>query len=153
MKGKTSVLLTKDIPRIGRANDVITVRDGYLTNYLIPRALAVPASDEALEKVKEIRAKMAADDAEALAAAEGIKSTLDGLTGVSIAKKVGDNGSIFGSVTASEVVAALEAASGLTLGSPKVTFADISAVGSYDVKVAVHPQVIAVVSLKVQAED
>lgn len=152
MKGKTSVLLTKDIPSVGRANEVVTVRDGYLMNFLIPRSMAVPATDDALEKVKEIRAAMAAEDAANLAAAEGMKATLDELAGVVITKKVGDKGIIFGSVTAAEVVAAIETASGLELGSPKVSYPEISAVGSYDVKVTVHPQVIAVVSVKVEAE-
>lgn len=147
MRGKSKVVLTKDLQSIGAANEVVTVKDGFYLNYLLPRGLAEKATNDALEKVSE---KIVADEAaasEMLSSANDLKAKLEAMTGVSIAKKVGENGAIFGSVTPAEVVAVL----GLE-GSPKVTFDAVTAVGEVEVAVALHPKVTATVKVTVVAE-
>jgi len=151
MKGKSKVVLTKSVASLGAANDVVTVRDGFFMNYLLPRGMAARADAATLADVAaavEANAKVAA---EALEEAKVVVGKLEGLSGVSIAKKTGEGGSIFGSVSASDVIAALETASGLKLGSPKVVFDEISAVGSFTASVAVHPTLSAEVKFDVVA--
>ena len=154
MKGKSKVVLTQDVASIkGKVNEVVTVRNGFLLNYLLPRGLAEKASDETLAKVAASIAEAKAAAAASLAEMTSLSAKLAGVSGVSIAKKVGENGAIFGSVSASELISAIESASGLTLGSPKVTFEAVSAVGSYSCSVQLHPQVSAEVSFEVTEES
>lgn len=149
MKGKCKVVLAKSVASLGAANEVVTVRDGYFMNYLLPRGIASIADAATLADVAAAMEAKAKAAAESLQEAKTLAEKLESLSSVSIAKKTGEGGSIFGSVSASDVIAALEAASGLKLGAPKVAFDEISALGSFTASVAVHPKVSASVKFDV----
>jgi len=140
-------VLTKDVKSIGAASEVVTVKDGFFMNYLYPRGLAEKATSEALAGVQKRIAANDAANAETLAAAEASKAKIESASAVSISKKAGEGGSIFGSVTAVEVVAAL----GLE-GSPKIQFDGITSLGDYEVTVTLHPKVVATAKIQVVAE-
>jgi large subunit ribosomal protein L9 len=153
MRGKSEVVLTKDVADVGMANEVVVVKDGFFLNYLLPNGAAERASAAALERVAAGAAELAETQAADLAAAEGLKGKLEAVGTVSLAKKVGEEGKLFGSVSASDIVEALAAASGESLGSPKVSMEDISATGTYDVKVTLHAKVAAEVKVEITAEE
>lgn len=153
MKGKSEVVLTKDVPDLGMANEVVVVKDGFFLNYLLPNGAAERASAAALERVAAGAAELAEKRAAELAEAEGLKAKLEAVGSVTLTKKVGDEGKLFGSVSASEVVEALAAAAGVELGSPKVTMEDIGTTGSFDAKVALYTGVAAEVKVEVVAEE
>ena len=152
MMGKSKVVLAKDLASIGgKAGDLVTVRTGFYLNFLYPRGLAEKATDEALQKLAEATAAEEAAEEAARDAASTIRDKLEALDGVVILKKVGERGAIFGSVSASDLVSALESASSLKLGSPKVTFETISSVGRYTAQVALHSTVTAEVNFQIAA--
>jgi len=132
---------------LGATNDVVTVKDGYFMNFLLPRGLAGMATSEALAAVQTKISENESAKAEALSAAMALKEKIESSEAATVSKKAGDRGAIFGSVTPAEVVAAL----GLK-GSPKISFDSISSIGSYDVKVSLHPKVTATAKLRVVAE-
>lgn len=153
MKGKSQVVLSKDIEGLGKANAVVTVKNGYYLNYLHPRQMASLATSEMLDKVSADAAAQAEAAAADAAAALGMKEKLEGIKTFTISKKAGEGGTLFGSVTVPEVVALLEEASGLSLGAPKVTMEDVGALGDYSFSVTLHPEATAELTLTVVEES
>lgn len=138
------VVLKKNVQSIGTASEVVTVKDGFFMNYLQPRGLAEKATSEALADVQNRRVATEAANIESISAAGAIKDKIERADAVSIAKKAGEEGAIFGSVSVGEVVAAL----GLE-GSPKVAFDAITKLGEYEVTVMLHPKVTATAKVKI----
>jgi len=154
MRGKSKVVLTQDIGPIGgKSGDLATVSTGFFQNFLLPRGLARKAAAPVMERLARTAAAQEETARAALEEAEQTRWALEAISGVTIRKKVGDNGAIFGSVSVLEVLAALEEASGLKLGSPRVTFEAISRVGRYRAVVALSSAVQAEVWFHVAAPD
>ncbi len=107
MASNIQVVLRQDVDNLGTSGEIVKVRPGYARNYLIPRGMAVMATRSNISHAEhERRLALARLEKERHAAEQQAKS-LDGLT-VQIAKEAGDDGKLFGSVTAAEVVEALE---------------------------------------------
>lgn len=154
MKGKTSVVLTKDIENIGKKDEVVVVRDGFLLNYLIPNKAAEVADSAALERVAASAVEKLEEQKSARIAAEELKTKLEGAGTVTISKKVGEEGKLFGSVSASDVLEALGALSGETLGALKVMGDyDADVTGTYDAQIKLHPDVTASIQVEITAES
>ncbi|MEJ2389655.1 MAG: 50S ribosomal protein L9 [Chromatiaceae bacterium] len=102
------VILLKKVGHLGGLGDKVSVRSGYGRNYLIPSGLAVPATEGNLKAFEERRAELEREASEALAGAEARREKLDGLT-VTIARKAGDEGRLFGSVGTADIAEAAQA--------------------------------------------
>jgi len=152
MKGKSKVLLSKDLEGVGRSEEVVTVKNGFYLNYILPRGLGSLATGEALEQAAIVAAKRVEEDAVIAAAAAENKVTLEEIKEYTVTKKVGADEQLFGSVSVPDILGAVEAASGLTLGSPKVKVEDIKMAGTYDFTIKLHQGVTAVLSLAVVGE-
>eukprot|EP00619_Florenciella_sp_RCC1007_P010162 CAMPEP_0205904216 /NCGR_PEP_ID=MMETSP1325-20131115/585_1 /ASSEMBLY_ACC=CAM_ASM_000708 /TAXON_ID=236786 /ORGANISM="Florenciella sp., Strain RCC1007" /LENGTH=245 /DNA_ID=CAMNT_0053269959 /DNA_START=21 /DNA_END=756 /DNA_ORIENTATION=- len=152
MKGKSKVLLTKDLEGVGRSEEVVTVKNGFYLNYILPRGFGSLATAEALEQAAVVAAKRAEEDAVIAAAAEENKAKLEAIKTFTVTKKVGADEQLFGSVSVTDVLGAVEEASGLTLGSPKVKIEDIKMAGTYDFTIKLHQGITAVLSLTVEPE-
>jgi large subunit ribosomal protein L9 len=128
------------------------VSEGYARNYLIPRKLAVLATPQALaaaEKRKEAKRKELEKRKEEMQALAERLSSLEILMEV----EAGEEGKLFGSVTAADIVEALRKASGIELDKRKVELTDpIKTVGEYKVSVKLFPEVVASLKVKVLAK-
>jgi large subunit ribosomal protein L9 len=102
------VILMKSIGGLGALGDKVNVRPGYGRNYLVPGGFAVPATAANLEAFEARRAELERDAASSLASAESRKAALEGMR-VTIARKAGDEGRLFGSVGAQDIAAAITA--------------------------------------------
>ena len=100
------VILRSDLDRVGKRGDIIDVADGYGRNYLLPSGLAFLASDGAVEQAAKMRRARDLRDASDREAAQTIASTLVPKV-ITITAKAGSEGRLFGSVTASDVAAAV----------------------------------------------
>jgi len=145
------VLLLEDVENLGEAGQIVSVKDGYGRNFLIPKGWARLATGNVVKAWEEERRQASRkiskkkEDAEALAA-EMAKVDLV------INVKVGEENRIFGSVTAQQVVDGL-AANGITVDRRKVEITDeIKIVGVYSAKVKIHTDVVAEVKLRVEPE-
>lgn len=152
MKGKSQVVLTEDIVGTGTKDSVVTVRNGYWLNFLHPRGLAKMATSEELLNLEQRAEEIAAEQAAAEAAAVEIKDKLEAVFTYTVAKKSGETGKIYGSVTQGEVVELMKAAAGVELSSPKMTLPSINALGSYPFVVKLHPSVSAELEITVVAD-
>ena len=147
------VILKQDVKNLGKAGQVIDVADGYARNYLIPRGLAVEASDANLRQLQEQQRQESRRAQQARAQAEADARKLDGQT-VRLTARAGEGGRLYGSVTPADVAEALAALAGHPLDRRKIELAEpIRQVGRYQVVVRLHPEVSARVYVEVVAES
>jgi large subunit ribosomal protein L9 len=145
------LILTREVAGLGHAGDVVTVKDGYARNFLLPGAKAILWSDGGEKQITAIkRARTAREIRDREHAAE-IKNSLEA-SPVVIKAKVGSTGSLFGSVTDKQIVAAIKAATKVDIDRHRIKVAHIKKLGKYTVKVALHSNVSANVVLEVVAE-
>jgi len=129
------------------------VRPGYGRNFLIPSGFAVPATADNLKAFEERRAELETEAAETFTAAESRRGQLDGLT-VTLARKAGDEGKLFGSVGTQDIAAAVTAM-GMDLKKQEIRLPEgpFRAVGEYQVTVHLHADVDAVIKLEIVPEE
>ena len=144
-------ILLKDVDTLGERGDVVDVSAGYLRNFLVPRKLAQPATAGSIAEAT--RRKEAAELAEREAADRAQENAaLLSKTVLTITHPAGDDGRLFGSVTAQEIVDAIRQARGLKLDRRKVQLAEpIKQTGSHMVTVEVYEGVTATVKTIVTA--
>ena len=143
------IILTKDVPELGRKGDVVDVADGYARNYLVPQSLAVRASAGNLRQAEAMREARIEAERRAREEADQIKEALTG-TRVVIAARAGDEGKLFGSIGPGDVSEAIKTFVGLEVPrSSIVVQPPIRAIGLHEVTVRTHPEVEFQVSLDV----
>ena len=135
------VVLRADVTELGKKGDVLDVADGYARNFLVPRGLALKASDGAIAQAQAMRRARDVRDASERVAAEEIARQLVPKV-ITITARAGGEGKLFGSVTAVDVVEAVEAQSGIVLDRRKVHIDEpIREVGTHRVTAKLHSDV------------
>lgn len=147
------VILLKNVGRLGALGDKVKVRPGYGRNYLVPYGFAAPATAANLEAFEARRAELEQASAQQLAEAEARRDRLDGMS-VTIARKAGDEGRLFGSVGTVDIATAVTAA-GIELAKHEVRLpaGPFRAAGEYEVTLHLHPEVDATIKVDVVPED
>ena len=102
------VILLKDVKGSGKAGEVVKVSDGYARNMLIPKKLAMEATEANLKTLERKRAEIEAQRALDLSVAQDLKARLEKTNGVDIEVKAGDNGRLFGAITSQDIADAFE---------------------------------------------
>ena len=145
------LILREDVPKLGRRGDIVDVSAGYGRNFLLPQKLAMLASAGNRKVVEQMKAAGVRKEATQKGEAEQLARMLAGIT-VSVARKAGETGTLFGSVTSLDLADALEKA-GYTIDRRKIDLEDpIKQLGEYQVPVRLHREVTATVALHVVAE-
>ena len=145
------VILREHVDNLGRRGDVVKVAAGYARNYLLPRKLALPVTQASRRQIERERDKAEARDAEEMAAANALAERMAAVD-ISIARRVGENNTMYGSVTSADIAQAL-AAKGFEVEKRKIQLPDaIKALGEHTVPVRIHRDVTADVTVKVVAE-
>ena len=128
-------ILLKDVENLGEAGQAVEVSPGYLRNYLLPRRLAQPATKGALEEAE--RRREAAERAAAEAAERAAETAaLLSKTVLTIQHRAGEDGKLFGSVTAKEIADAIAAARGLRIERKRISLPEpIRTLGTYMVEI------------------
>ena len=143
------VILQQDVRGQGKKGQMVEVSDGYARNFLLPKKLAVTATPESINTMKQQekakKAQMAAEKAEA----EAVSKKLEGLM-VKISAKAGEGGRLFGAVTGKEISDALSAQHGISIAKTKLVLEDpIKSCGSYSLKCKLGHEVTGVVNVLV----
>lgn len=142
------VILRDHVENLGRRGEVVKVADGYARNYLLPRNLALPATEGNKKRVEKERKILETKEAEERQSAEAIAARLTSLD-LSIARKVGENDQLYGSVTNADIAELLKA-KGFEIDRRKILLADpIKALGENTVPVKLHRDVTAQVKVTV----
>lgn len=128
------VILQQDVKGQGKKGQLIDVSDGYARNFLLPRKLAVTATAENLNTMKQQEKAKAAQMAAEKAAAQETAAKLEGVM-VKVPAKAGNGGKLFGSVTSKEISDALKGQTGMDIPKTKIVLPEpIKAFGTYQVK-------------------
>ena len=146
------VILKQDVRGQGKKGQLVEVSDGYARNFLLPKKLAVPATAENVNTMKQQEKARKAQEAAEKAEAEALSKKLEGLM-VKIPAKAGEGGRLFGAVTAKEISEALAAQHGLTIAKAKLVLDEpIKACGGYQVKAKLGYEVTGTVNVMVTEE-
>jgi len=134
------VILREDVEKLGAAGEVVSVKDGYARNYLLPRGLAYPAND-AHKRRLEAEQKSRARRADAEMARAGEAATRLEAVSLSFSMKAGEGDKLFGSVTTHDIAERLKA-EGFEVDKKAIDLPEpIKALGVYKVPVRLHPDV------------
>ncbi|BBC78887.1 50S ribosomal protein L9 [Acetobacter orientalis] len=144
----TEVILLQRVDHLGQMGDVVKVRPGYARNYLLPQGKAIRANEANRSRFDRERAQLEAQNIKRREEAERLSERMDGLAVVLI-RQAGDSGSLYGSVSPRDVSQAVTEA-GFTISRQQVSLAHpIKSLGLYEVKVALHPEVVVPVIVNV----
>src|SRR4029434_6219663 len=141
-----------DVRGLGRRGDTVNVKPGYARNYLFPQGSAYEATEPNIRRLGEEKKKYDEKMLREQAVAQSAAKNVEGLT-VVVTKKAGDEGHLYGSVTASEIADAL-AARGIEVDRRRVELAEpIRRLGSHTVHVRLHRDVVATLTVDVQPSN
>ena len=147
------VILANDIDNLGTKGDVVTVADGYARNYLVPKGLALMASEGALRQAEQMRRAREERQQKIKEEAAGRVAKL-GATSVYISARAGEGGRLFGSVTKADVARAIEEQLGEDVDRHAIRLEDpIRSLGSHSVEIHLHEEVNALVTVEVIAHE
>jgi large subunit ribosomal protein L9 len=145
------VILREDIDRLGNRGDVVKVAPGYARNFLLPKKLAVAATESNKKIVEQERQAHLRKEAKLQTEAEDLSKLLGGVT-VTIAQKAGENDQLFGSVTSKDVAEALEKQN-FTIDRRKILLDEpIKQLGEHKINVRLHKAVTTEITVNVVRE-
>lgn len=147
-----NVILLEKVHNLGNLGDTVKVKAGYGRNYLIPKGIATPATEENIAKFEARRAELEAQAADKLGKAEARRDALSQIS-VSIARKAGDEGKLFGSVGTSDIARAITDL-GVEVEKREIRLPEgpIRQVGEHTVAIELHGDVVIDVVINVEAE-
>jgi len=145
------LILTREVSGLGQAGDVVTVKDGFARNYLLPRGNAIAWSLGGEKQIEGIRRARSAREIRDLDHAKEIKDSLE-KSEIVVKAKVGATGVLFGSVTDKDIVASIKATTGVDIDRHRVKVAGhIKKLGKYSAKISLQGQVSANINISVEA--
>ena len=142
------VILLERVEKLGQIGDVVTVKNGFARNFLLPNKKALRANESNRKLFEVNRSKIEADNAERRGEAEKGAKDVDGKT-VQLIRQASNTGQLYGSVSARDIVEALEVEGAKVVKSQIVLDRPIKAIGMHEIKVALHPEVTALVKVNV----
>lgn len=146
------VILQQEVKGLGKKDTIVEVSEGYARNFLLPKKLALPATEGTVKQIKAQQAAQARRDQQAMDEARMLASQLSKVS-VTIGVKTGEGGKLFGSVSGKAVAEAIERQHGLAIDKRKVELKEtVKSLGEYTATVRVHPDVSAQVSVHVVGE-
>jgi large subunit ribosomal protein L9 len=148
MATQIKVLLKNDVANLGTGGEVVRVRPGFARNFLLPRGLAVPATAGNLARVEDLKRQVATQAKAELEAANAAAAQISGAS-VTITRAVGDEGKMYGSVTAKDIEDAFGAA-GVKIDRKKIVLPDaIKSLGAFEVPIKLHASVTGTLKVNV----
>jgi len=146
------LILTREVAGLGSAGDVVTVKDGFARNFLLPRGNAIAWSLGGEKQIQSIRRARSAREIRDIDHAKEIKAKLESST-ITTKVKVGAKGVLFGSVTDKDVAAAIKSAVAIDIDRHSIkTKGHIKKIGDHEVKVSLGHNVVATVTVSVAAQ-
>lgn len=146
------LILQREVDKLGVPGDVVEVKDGYARNYLLPRGLAIPASKGAVRHAQQLREAHDSRTVKARSEAEAIASQLAKVP-LRVASRAGEDGKLFGSVTAQHLADELSKVAGLSIDRKRIHLDEpIRSLGTHEVAIHLHPDIDAKVTVEVVQE-
>jgi len=142
------IILLERVEKLGAIGDVVSVKDGFARNYLLPNKKALRSNAANLKLFEANKAKIVADNESKRGEAENAAKTVDGKS-VTLIRQASNTGQLYGSVAVRDIIEALEGDGAKLLKNQVVLNKPIKAIGIYDVKVQLHPEVAVTIKVNV----
>jgi large subunit ribosomal protein L9 len=144
------LILQENIEHLGQIGDIVKVAPGYARNYLLPKGLAIEATEKNAKALEHAKRQLAYKKNKTLEAAKNLVAKLEALS-IELTHQAGEEGKLFGSVTNMEIAAFLKD-NGFDVDRKKIVLAEpIKQLGEYSVPVKIHPEIAATLKVKVSA--
>ena len=146
------IILMERIAKLGSVGDVVTVKNGYARNFLIPQGKAKRASKESIEEFKKIKDEIEKKEKELLANAKDQSKLFDSLS-LKVSKKASVDGKLFGSVTNLDIVSLIEQ-NNIKISKSMISLPDgpIKRTGEHNIVITLHPDVVVSINLNIVGE-
>jgi large subunit ribosomal protein L9 len=142
------VILKEHVDHLGRRGEIVKVANGYARNFLLPRRLALAVTDENKRQIERERARAEARDAQELDEARALQTRVEALE-IAVARRVGENETLYGSVTSSDLAEAL-AARDLPIDRRRIQLPDpLKTLGDHRVPVRLHRDITAELKVRI----
>ncbi len=146
------VILVREVKSLGKPDDIVNVAEGYARNFLFPRQLAVPADAGHMAELEKRRKKEELKGEKLLEEGKSLGEKLEGKH-VTIKGKVGQGTKLYGAITSADIVEAIQAQLDLKVDKRKIETEDaIKTIGSHDIKIHLHRDVIVGMQVEVVGE-
>ena len=146
------VVLRDDVEKLGLKGDIVDVADGYARNFLVPRGLAIRAEAGVVRQADAMRRNRSAREQRDREAAQALADRLGGRT-LSIAARAGEGGKLFGSITAADIVAAVQEQLGVEIDRRRLGLDEpLKELGVVELPVRLHSDVVATLTIDVVAQ-
>lgn len=146
------VILMRDVLHTGERGEIVDVKPGYARNFLFPKGYALEATQANVHVFENRKAKIDARHVQEVEAAQDMAGQLDGLA-ISVTKRVAESETLYGSVTATDIAEALEAL-GIEVDKRRIDLeGGIKTLGDHPVRIELHPEVSAEITVTVVAEE
>ena len=142
------IILLERVEKLGGIGDVVKVKDGFARNYLLPNKKALRANESNRKLFEANRARIEEENANRRSDAEKAAKSVDGKT-VQLIRQASNTGQLYGSVSARDIVEALETVGATVNKSQVVLDRPIKAIGMHDVRIALHPEVAVTIKVNV----
>lgn len=142
------VILLERVEKLGQIGDVVTVKNGFARNFLLPNKKALRSNAANLKLFEANKAKIVADNEAKKADAETAAKSVDGMS-VTLIRQASNTGQLYGSVAVRDIAESLEADGAKVAKNQIILDKPIKAIGLYDVKVQLHPEVSVMVKVNV----
>ena len=144
---KVKVILTENIKGVGKKDEIVEVKDGYANNFLFAQKKGIPATPENINKLKSKNEKIKKDHDNDVKKANESKEIV-------LKVKAGNNGKVFGSVGGKEIADAIKEQLNLEVDKKKVsTDARMKELGEHNIEIKLHPEVKAVIKVKLEGQE
>ncbi|GDX39755.1 50S ribosomal protein L9 [Armatimonadota bacterium] len=148
------IVLTRDVPQLGRDGDIVTVADGYARNYLFPRHLAVVAKASALKQQVERVAREKQKVAEQLSAAQANATSIQDKQFQVIGKAAVHSTRLYGSVTEADIAEVIKTTTGIEVDKRRISHIDpIKVTGLFSLTLRLHPDVVVPFTVEVVTQE
>jgi large subunit ribosomal protein L9 len=146
------VVLRDDVANLGQKGDVVDVADGYARNFLVPRGFAIKAESGVVKQAEAMRRNRSARELRDRETAQALADRFTGRT-LSVPARAGEGGKLFGSITSSDIVAALQAQFGVELDRRRLALDEpLKELGTVELPVRLHTDVVATLTVDVVAQ-
>ena len=143
------VILLQDVKSLGKKGDLVEVNAGYARNFILPKKLGIEATNKNIKDLKLQKAHQDKVAAQQLADAQALAADIEKKS-VDVQMKVGEGGKTFGAISTKEIAAAAKDQLGLELDKKKISVDEpIKSLGVHNVKIKLHPKVVATLKVKV----
>ena len=141
------VILLESLNKLGKAGEVVTVKDGYANNFLIPEKKAIVANKKNKDALEGRMAEINANNEKKLQEAQSIKSKIDGIN-IEIVSEANDQGALYGAITQKQIVESVHL-KGVEIKSDMVFLAPIKSVGEFKVSIKLYEEIESIINLTV----